>query len=249
MMEHNIFGKYLHTISANEQLFLSNNKIICENTKMWEFNRPPDEVRVDEIVEYIKKYNNVEGIIYVAEIKDVNKNFKYVCYDGNHRIEALRKINLDIYVLIQVLWNASKEQIYNKFYNINKAISVPELYIKENNEIDLNNLKMIIQNTVVKICSKYRKYQSTSKRPSKPNFNRDKLVDNLYAFVVDNKLNNIDEDKLFDQIMKLNDDYKKGLHINLKKFNDKILTKCKTFDCHLFLKDFTEDINISNITN
>jgi len=34
----------------------------------WKYNRPPDTSRVEEIMEYIQQSNNIDGIIYIAEL-------------------------------------------------------------------------------------------------------------------------------------------------------------------------------------
>ena len=92
--------------------------------RRWKYNRPSDEDRVKEIHEYMKISKRVDGIIYLACI-----NNELVCYEANHRREAMKGIDGLHNVVIDIIWNATDELIKQEFLRLNKAISVPELYL------------------------------------------------------------------------------------------------------------------------
>ena len=243
---HEYFGILLTKISDNEGLYLTSSKNLIKYTKRWKFNRPPDEKRVKDIVKIINDTNHVEGIIYIAEVFAKNKSINYVCYDGNHRREALEDINKNINVLVNLKRKCSREELKKKFIILNSGNPVPELYI-DNNKSDIGALKLNIEELVKKICSEFTKYQSTSRNPIKPNFNRDNLTDILYKYFTNNKIYNINLENIFKQILELNKNYSKGEKINLsdtKKYSKHMIERAEKNGCYLFLKDFIEDLEI-----
>jgi len=242
-MDHRIFGKLLYTINNKEQLFLTNSKNLTAHVKGWKYNRPSEENRIKEINEYLNKYGKVEGIIYVAEIIE-DKEIKYVCYDGNHRREALVLNDKTYDILVQVMWDVKFEKIKEHFINLNKGNPVPELYLVKDDNLEMEKLKNKIHNVVKKISQTWPKNQSTSKSPKRPNYNRDKLVEQLYNYLTNNNFE-YNEEELFTAIIDLNNNYKNGHHINHTKYPGKIIAKCRKTGCYLFLKDFTEDLDFN----
>ena len=75
---------------------INDNNLVCKTTltclkniniKRWQCQRPPDSLRINAITNHIKREKCVDGIIYVYYDKSQNC---FLCYDGLHRIEALR---------------------------------------------------------------------------------------------------------------------------------------------------------------
>jgi hypothetical protein len=64
---------------------------------------------------------------------------------------------------------------------LNKAISVPDLYIEETDAVTKAN----VQTAVSDIIKRFPKHQSTSRRPNSPNYNRDNLTDQIFNLHID----------------------------------------------------------------
>ena len=101
---HPIYGKFI-TKQGLHTIYLADSHIIVQNSKIWSRNRPPDELRVNEITKYIQQNNYVDGIIYLANLKDEG----LICYDGNHRRSALSKLDKSYKIFINVLENPTLE--------------------------------------------------------------------------------------------------------------------------------------------
>ena len=113
--EHGIHYLYLIAFEDFKQLPI----------ELWKFNRPPDEGRVKEIAADMMKQQRMDGCIYLATI-----NNKIVCYEGNHRREAIAHVPTSLHpILVDMVWNADDEFLKREFMRLNKAVSVPELYI------------------------------------------------------------------------------------------------------------------------
>ena len=69
-------GTKLFTYSPTECLFMSDGQFLVKNVESWKYNRPPDNLKISEIVQVIEENNRttIEGIIYIAFI-----NNKFVC--------------------------------------------------------------------------------------------------------------------------------------------------------------------------
>jgi len=137
--------------------------------KMWKFNRPPDMNRVSEIKEFMKMNNRMDGIINLAFV--VHEGL--VCYEGNHRRIALEGNNFP--VIVEIIWNVTNEEVTNEFRRLNKCVSVPELYVSETDA----TTKVEIEELVSEFRKRFPDHESSSGRPCRPNFNRDKLTDEI----------------------------------------------------------------------
>ena len=142
--------------------------------KRWKHNRPPDDTRVAEIREWIHSSKRVDGIIYLACVDN-----EIVCYESNHRREALKGIEDLHNILVDMMWDATNETVKAEFFRLNKAVSVPELFVSEQTELSAEELLTFING----FCANYGKLQSPSKHPQRPNFNRDALMDDLCNIV------------------------------------------------------------------
>jgi len=86
--------------------------------KKWSRNRDPDMERVNEILEsraYIPKF------IHLAELEGEG----LVCYDGNHRRVVLEKLGGDETCIVDVMFGATTDDVYQAFVNINKGVERP----------------------------------------------------------------------------------------------------------------------------
>jgi hypothetical protein len=133
---------------------------------LWKFNRPPDKDRVEEIREYMKTSKRADGLIYLACVDN-----QLVCYESNHRREALKEgMPIDMaQILVDVLWDATDDMIKEEFFRLNRAVSVPDLYMGNYT----GESASVVMAAVDAFCKKYPGMKSNSPRPNRPNYNRD----------------------------------------------------------------------------
>jgi len=144
----------------------------------WEYNRPPDILRCNEISEYIQMYK--KPFDYIIFITYNSRKSLYEVYDGIHRLTAImnlyKKLNeennvefkkwlLNQYVFLNIRFNASDGEIVDIFKVINKSNPIPDLYIKDNNKLKRD----IIENVTSEWTKKYKTHFSANKKPNKPN--------------------------------------------------------------------------------
>ena len=239
--QHKIIGNKLYQYSPTSSLYMTNGNFLRKYVQNWKYNRPTDKLKVKEIIEDIEKNNSVEGIIYIAQLGS-----NYYCYDGNHRLEAIKILNLQKLVLVNLMIVKSHHEIMDRFIKINKSNPVSELYIT--NEYDKDShikLKAIIEEIVTNISNTFPKHMSTSKNPRKPNYNRDKLMDILYEKLKYTDISLLSSNNIYNKILKLNQQYANKIHIDHSNFTKSIMKKCIKNGCYIFLKNFTEDLELS----
>ena len=231
-------GKKLFSYSPTEFLFMSDGQFISKNVTSWKYNRPPDNLKISEIVKVIEENNRytIEGIVYVAFIDN-----KFVCYDGNHRLEALKLLKTKKLVLVNCMIAKDDDQIKKRFIELNKSNPVPELY-KLEPSTDTDKLKTVLEAVVDNLCKTYSKFRSASAHPHKPNFNKDVLLSALFTRFKCENIAKLSSSQIYADILSLNKDYSKEKHIRHSKFSNGIINKCKKYGCYLFLKDFSEDL-------
>lgn len=232
-----MFDNFLCEINNKEQLYLIESNKLVKETINWEYNRPVDDIRVQDLIQYIKEHNYVPGIIYLAEIIDKNDNRTIVCYDGNHRREALIKLDNNMRVLCQLLCNTTNGKIIERFKNLNKAVSVSELYLDDINRT--KKIKKELEEVVKYFVAKYPKNVSGAKSPNKCNFNKDIFIEKLYKYYKDDKM--IVSHEIVTALLVLNEKYK-NKKIKIKRISASTRERCDKSGLYLFLKDFTEDL-------
>lgn len=241
MHKHKI-GKHLYPIQDNkEHLYMSDGCFLKKNVKSWKYNRPVDNMKIAEIVKLTEENsrNTIEGVIYVAHI-----NGKYVCYDGNHRLEALKLLNSKKLVLVNLMIAKNDDEIKRRFIEINRANPVPELYTIDTTDVS-EQLRKSIDEIVNNITSnkQFAKFRSASKHPQRPNFNKDKLTDMLYNKLKNTDIKKIVPNKIFNDIINLNLEYSREIHMKHSDYSTAMTKKCRKCGCYLFLKkDFTDDL-------
>lgn len=138
------------------------------NCSNWNKNRQADTIRVDSIRQY---YNTehiemIPGILSAWETSFVNLEF----FDGIHRFLAADDHNMTLLVKI---YYCEEADIYKEFNYINKAESLPSVYLKKNND----KKRRICENVANYLCIEHRSFRSDSARCHKPNFNRDNVIE------------------------------------------------------------------------
>jgi hypothetical protein len=187
--------------------------------KRWKYNRPPDEDRVTEIRNHMLSSGRMDGIIYLACV-----NNDLVCYESNHRREALKNIPTLATILVDVLWDATNETVKQEFIRLNKSVSVPELYLSD----DPLKVQAEIREVVDQFCKNYKTHKVNTNKPQRPNFNRDNITDEFTRLIQECQ---IDVQEL---IVRL-EAYNKRLMIKSKdKLSSKIIDKCTESGLWLF---------------
>lgn len=225
----NSLGQSIYNINGHKG-YMIQWKLISPFCKKWSGNREPDMERVNEMVEHHHKGGYIPRMIHLAEIKDEGM----VCYDGNHRKEVFNICYDEAVMCVDVMFDASQNDVYNAFNNINKSVQLPAIYTEESN--DDNNVKVEIVNLVRQYENKYKPFLSTSSRCRAPHFNRDTLTDDIYSIYKSfGKSVNIEQiGKLLD---KLNHEYSQGRLCRPHSFyKQHILDKCKKHNMWLFIE-------------
>jgi hypothetical protein len=125
---------------------------------------------------------------------------------------------------MDIVWDATHEIVKHEFLRLNKAVSVPDLYIVETD----SNLRVQIEDAVALYRKKYPTHESSSGRPIRPNFNRDKLTDEFTRL---QKELHISIPELLERLEKLNEKYKSR---DRSKLTPTVQLKCGLSDLWLF---------------
>jgi hypothetical protein len=193
----------------------------------WSKNRPPDQIRIKQILEH---YNNcnitlIPGIIYMWKNPELET---YSVYDGIHRLLAANEYKSDAILIFHILTSKNEQDIINDFLNINKSVSVPTIYLEETNVIK----KLVCQNVADDLCRLYPTFVSPSRKPYVYNFNRDNLVEFISTLDIDFYKSGIDK-YIINEL--------KGINCEAKNyvFRHKIEypKKCAYHDFYLFFLD------------
>ncbi len=221
------FATQLYSVGTHTGYLLKFKHIgpIC---KKWSKNRDPDLSRVNDMVEYYKKGGYIPKIIHVAELHGEG----LVCYDGNHRREMLHTLDDEtLECIVDVMFNASHEDIFESFESINRAIDVPEIYLD-----DSLNIRDDVLELVKKYETKYKPFVSKASKCRPPNFNRDVFTENItniYKYL--NGTKTVKEIEGF--LETLNTEYAKNKICKAhSKYKEPVTSKCDKYKMWLFLE-------------
>jgi hypothetical protein len=187
--------------------------------KRWKYNRPPDQDRVAEIHDFMNESKRMDGMLYIACV-----NKELVCYESNHRREALVGIEGMNPILVDILWDATDESVKAEFLRLNKAVSVPELFVSEEASVDPSEL-IKIRDT---FCETYKSLKVTTGRPNAPNFNSDMVMNEFLRIMQERKLS---PSEFWTRLMRLNTIMSTR---DRKKLTPKIIEKCERSGLWLF---------------
>jgi hypothetical protein len=231
----------LHTFSSAHKLIKTTVGDLLEYPiRNWEYNRPPDHIRCNEISSYLAK-PEVQLLQPFYIHYDSKENMYYVL-DGIHRYTALTSVEYKELVnpkivFIHIFTDMSKGMLVDIFENLNKTIPVPELYVNVDKH-DSNQIS-VIEEIISYYQKRYKEHFSPKSSFCSPNINRESftnLLTDLY------KLHNITSKKgLEDILSKTNNSIKEriesGMHTRTlpNKFSDKQKDKCRKSGLYLFL--------------
>ena len=186
--------------------------------KPWKYNRPPDMTRIPEIHDWMKEFGRMDGVLNLAYIQGEG----LVCFEGNHRRLALD--GLDIPVFVDIVWDATHESLAHEFRRLNKSVCVPDLYVAETPA----TLRLELEDAVAEFRKKYSSMESTSGRPQRPNYNRDRLTDEITRL---QKELVVPVGELMSRIYALNEYYGGN---DKSKLTEKMRQKCEASGLWLF---------------
>ena len=216
---------YTHGKHAGFVLKYKHLKPIC---KKWSKNRPPDTTRVQDMYEYHMGGGYIPKLMHFAELKDEG----LVCYDGNHRRECLQMIgDGEVECIVDIMFEATIDDVIESFKMINKAVDVPEIYLE-----DSMNIKDDVLELVKKYETEFKMFISKSAKCRSPNFNRDVFTENItkiYRFMNGSKtIKEIDE-----LLQILNREYSKNkICKSHSHYKEPVIEKCKKYNLWLFLE-------------
>ena len=207
----------------------------------WAYNRPYDSIRIPEIASNILNRKPILDGIFYMNYNTVSK--KYEIIDGIHRFQAIKSIMETIersytnewffskLITVNVYYNKSKGELYDLFELINKSIPIPEIYIRD----EAAEKKTCVYSVVEEWTKKYRGHFSPNIKCNIPNINRDCFI-NFVSIIYDKySFNGSLENEL--KTLLNNTNIYIGTNIPLNsKLSEKILTKCKSSGCYLFIK-------------
>lgn len=233
----NTLGTKIYTEGRHECFYVKWSKI-SGFVRKWSGNRDSDDKRITEIYDYYINGGHIPRMIHLAELSD-DKDKGLICYDGNHRREVFDKLNDgNLVCIVDVIFHATQEEVFESFKNINKSIQLPALYTEQT--IDTKNE---ILGLVKKYEYRYKNFLSASNNPKRPNFNRDGFaanINDIYEYFKYKKtINDIEE-----LLEKLNEKYSKQDH---PKASIKTIEKCKKHNFWLFINE--KNISCSALEN
>lgn len=210
--------------------YLLNFSMIEPYCKNWSKNRCQDDNKVLEMYNTFCETNHLPFFLHLA----YDKSEKMVCYDGNHRMKVLEKLlngdKIDVKIFICIMWDCSFDDIFNDFKNLNKQITVPEIYIEKAKYSD--QFINLMTQFVNQYTNKYKPFAKVSNNPKAPHFAVDKFKDEIVSIYDKLPI----EKKSLVVVKQLLDKYEDFIRNSVVESNCKIYQKCKEYDFWLFYK-------------
>jgi hypothetical protein len=214
----------------------------------WKHNRPPDEVRVVEIKEFIQDKVKINDILQPFYIHYNSKKDIYEVLDGIHRYSAMKGAEehiSDKTVFVHLFVDLSCGSLVDIFENLNKTVPVPELYIGQP-QADTTK-KDIIEGVAEQWKKLYKSHFSGSSTSCQiPNIIRDHFINILSELYTSYRIRC--KTKLLELLERANSNIKDYIIADVScreipiKFSDKQKQKCLDSGCYLFL--YSRDIRI-----
>jgi len=225
----------------------------------WQYNRPADLVRCNDIARYVYKSKMpIDTMLYLS-FNNIRQTFDVI--DGIHRYTALKILQennskqLDLltpsefgsardakwlyesYIIVNLRINSTEGELIELFKTLNKSNPIPDLYVRDVNKDKREIIETIANNWQVK----YKSHFSANSKPNKPNVNRDRFIDLLCTLYDKYKIS--EETKL--SLEQLLDRTNADIPFNIpKKISKGIKEKCDDTGCWLFIYSIEELCNM-----
>jgi hypothetical protein len=248
------------SVSITIKLTMSN-LLSVKNICRWEYNRPCDTTRCNDIARNIYSSKYVMDTMLYFNYNNINKRYEIV--DGIHRYNSWKIIQqehnkpMDLItpnefgnindsfwfynsnVFINIIVNANEGTLIELFKNINKSNPISELYIRDINK----DKRDLIETITKKYQSKYKTHFSACNKPNKPNVNRDRFMDML-SNIYDKHHIKHENDHMLENIL---ENINSQIEFNISKDDlpEKIKNKCIETGLWLFNKNIDEIVQLS----
>lgn len=209
--------------SQTEWITLTDNTELDEYTTTWKYNRILNSEKITEIMECIRYRKFMDSFLYFF----VDNNGKFVCFDGNHRREALillAKQNIIIKCMCYIYHFDDDQQVAKQFQTINKNTPIPDIYMDILSD-DTIVKRDIIEEVFNKYKSKYSQCYSLSNKPRRPNFNENMFYDLCHKIEFNSKKTLIQRLRHINEANKTRD----------LSYTPTILQKCEKYNLFLFV--------------
>lgn len=223
--------------NLSEYMCVFDSSKLEEFSEQWKYNRNLSNEKIQSICNNIKDKYILDTVLHFFYVND-NGNEKLICFDGNHRREALillykkSTINIKVCCYIYKCKNVNHidKEIVGKFNIINQMTPIPDIYTDIVNNLGSNdnliNKKNIIEEVYETYKNKYKAFYSVNSKCRKPNFNETTFKDlcNMFDFSSKNELIN--------KLEELNDIKRKKIFNTLLSQNQR--AKCESQKFYLF---------------
>ena len=245
--------KILHTFTQTHFLLsIPIRDLLVAPMVNWEYNRPPDLHRCEDIARYI--YNsklNLDSMFYVS-YNNLKRTFDIL--DGIHRFTSLKIIsgenhkpmdpisgsnefgyngNADwLYgqdIIVNIRFNTSTGDLIELFKTLNKSQVVPDLYIRDTSK----EKKKVIETIANEWQIRYRQHFSSSANPNTGNTNRNQFVSLLDCLYDKFNITETTINVLRQILEEGNKNVSKYIPSKFAKL--KICEKCCESNCYLFI--------------
>jgi hypothetical protein len=166
--------------NLTEYMCLLDSYLLEEYTEQWKYNRNLNNEKIQSICDSIKDKIVLDTVLHFMYTKE-----HLICFDGNHRREALILLNkrygisikVCCYIYICLDDNNVDKEIVDRFKIINQMTPIPDIYndiIDNLGNLGNNNLlikKDIIEEVFMKYKNKYKLFYSKNSKCRRPNFN------------------------------------------------------------------------------
>lgn len=223
--------------NLSEYMCLFKSSILEECSEQWRYNRNLNNDKIQSICHNIKDKYILDTVLHFFYVND-NENEKLICFDGNHRREALillyKTQNIDINVCCYIYKckniNEIDKEIVDKFRIINQMTPIPDIYNDIINNLDNNKLliekKQILENVFEIYKKKYKAFYSVNSKCRKPNFNETTFKDFCHNLEFDSK------DDLIKQLNEININKQKQIYNTL--LSNMKIAKCESYKFYIF---------------
>ena len=246
----------LHDYTSNHKILKIQVKdLLSAPITNWQYNRPADLTRCNDIARYIYNSKNpIDTMLYLS-FNNLKQSFDVI--DGIHRYTSLKIIQehnsaaldlltplefgsnndakwlYDSYIIVNIRINATEGELIELFKSLNKSNPIPELYVRDVNKNKKDTIEKVANNWQIK----YKSHFSSNSKPNKPNVNRDRFIDLLDDIYDKYK---IGEDSKF-CLEKLLERTNTDISYNIpRKLTQSIKEKCVNSGCWLFIYSIDE---------
>lgn len=208
-----------------------------EISEQWKYNRNLNTDKIKSIYNTIKDKLILDTVLHFFYVND-NGIEKLICFDGNHRREALillyKKDNFNIKVCCYIYMcknvNCVDKEIVDKFKIINQMTPIPDIYNDIIDNLDDNKIlidkKNIIEDVYNLYKNRYKSFSSLSSKCKRPNFNETIFKDLCNTFTFSNK------EELLSYLEQYNIEKKKKIYNS--NLSEKTIAKCETQKFYIF---------------